>query len=167
LRAEIDQRTRGGKRQAAPFSTGTREPEPKRPGRKPSAGSFRSRDAAPPEAITRPLVDVKVIVDACPTCGGPLAEEHGDFAEVTERPERPRPQVTPSRVWGCRCTVCGQTVRGQYPDLAPDHAGAPAHRVGARVMAAAHALLDGVGIPVRNVPEGLRLLRGVQWPQGP
>lgn len=35
LRAEIDQLKRGGKRQAAPFSKGTRVAEPKPPGRKP------------------------------------------------------------------------------------------------------------------------------------
>jgi transposase len=41
LRAEIDQLTRGGKRQAAPFSKGTRAAEPKSPGRKPGSGTFR------------------------------------------------------------------------------------------------------------------------------
>lgn len=166
LRAEIDQLTRGGKRQAAPFSKGTRESAPKRPGRKPSSGTFRYREAPSAETITQPPVDVKVTVDACPTCGGPLAEEYVDFAYVTELPERPRPQVTQYRVWGCRCTVCGHTVRGQHPDLAPDQAGATAHRMGARVMAAAHALHYGVGIPVRKVPAVLRLLSGVQLTQG-
>ena len=37
LRAELDQLTRGGKRQAAPFSKGTRVPAPKPPGRKPGS----------------------------------------------------------------------------------------------------------------------------------
>ena len=41
LRAEIDQRKRRGKRQAAPFSKGTRVDEPTPPGRKPGAGPFR------------------------------------------------------------------------------------------------------------------------------
>lgn len=166
LRAEIEQLKRGGKRQAAPFSKGTREPEPKRPGRKPSSGTFRYREAPPPEAITMPPVDVKVTLDGCPTCGGPLEEARVDFAYQTELPECPRPQVTQYRVWVCRCTVCGQTVRGQHPDLAPDQAGATAHRLGARVMAAAHALHYGVGIPVRKVPAVLRLLSGVQLTQG-
>jgi hypothetical protein len=40
LRAEIDQLKRGGKRQAAPFSTGTRTTAPKSPGRKPGTGTF-------------------------------------------------------------------------------------------------------------------------------
>jgi transposase len=62
--------------------------------------------------------------------------------------------------------VGGHTVRGQHPDLAPDQAGATAHRVGARVMAAAHALPYGGGIPVRTVPAVLRLLSGVQLTHG-
>lgn len=80
LRAELDQLKRGGKRQAAPFSKGTRVAEPKTPGRTPGAGTFRYREAPPPEAITEPPVDVKVTLDACPACGGPLEEERVDFA---------------------------------------------------------------------------------------
>ena len=62
--------------------------------------------------------------------------------------------------------MCGHTVRGQHPDVAPDHAGATAHRLGARVMAAAHVLHYGMGIPVRKVPAVLRLLSGVRLTQG-
>ena len=41
LRAELEQLTRSRKRQAAPFSKGTRVPAPKPPGRKPGSGPFR------------------------------------------------------------------------------------------------------------------------------
>jgi transposase len=166
LRAEIDQLKRGGKRQAAPFSKGPREPAPKRPGRKPGSGTFRYRNAPPPEAITEPPVDVMVTLDACPACGGPLAEERVDLAYRTEIPECPRPKVTQYRVRVCRCTVCGTQIRGQHPDVAPDQWGASAHRVGARVMAAAHALHYGIGIPVRQVPLVLAALTGVRLTQG-
>ena len=104
LRAEIEQLKRGGKRQAAPFSKGTRVTEPKPPGRKPGSGPFRYREAPPPEAITEPPVDVQVTLDACPTCGGPLEGERVDLAYTTEMPQCPRPQVTQYRVWVCRCT---------------------------------------------------------------
>jgi hypothetical protein len=166
LRAEIEQLKRGGKRQAAPFSKGTREPEPKRPGRKPGSGTFRYRAAPPPEAITEPPVDVKVPCDACPACGGELVEERVDFAYRTELPAWPRPQVTWYRVWVGRCIACGTQVRGQHPDLASDPYGATAHRLGPRVRAAAHALRDGVGVPVRKVPAVLQVLTGVQVTQG-
>jgi hypothetical protein len=166
LRAELDQFKRGGKRQAAPFSKDTRVAEPKPPGRKPSSGTFRYRESPPPETIPEPPVDVRVLLDGCPVCGGPLAEERVDFAYRTELPERPRPQVTRYRVWVCRCTVCGQPVRGHHPDVAPDPYGATAHRLGPRVMAAAHVLPDGVGMPVRKVPLVMAALTGVQLTQG-
>jgi transposase len=166
LRAELDQRKRGGKRQAAPFSRGTRVVNPKPPGRKPSTGTFRYREAPSPEEITEPPVDVQVPLEACPACGGPLEEARVDFPDTTEIPASPRPQVTQSRVWVCRCVVGGTQVRGHHPDLAPDQYGATAHRVGARAMAAAHVLHDGVGIPVRKVAAGLAALTGVRLTPG-
>jgi transposase len=166
LRAEIDQLKRSGKRQVAPFSKGTRVADPKPPGRKPGAGPFRYREAPPPEAITEPPVEVQVTLDACPACGGPLAEEHVDCVYRTELPQFPRPQVVQYLVWVCRCTVCGTRVRGQHPDLPPEQAGATAHRLGPRVMAAAHALHYGVGIPTRKVPVVLEALTGVRVTQG-
>jgi hypothetical protein len=166
LRAEIDQLKRGGKRQAAPCSKGTRVAEPKPPGRKPGPGTFRSREVPPPEAITAPPVDVQVPHDTCPDGGGPLAEERVDFAYITEIPAMPQPEVTRYRVWVCRCTVCGAQVRGQHPDLARDQYGATAHRLGPRVLAAAPVLHDGVGIPVRKVPLVMAALTGVRLTQG-
>jgi transposase len=166
LRVAIEQLTRGGKRQAAPFSKGTRVAEPKPSGRKPGSGTFSYRAAPPPEAITEPSVDVQVTLDACPTCGGLLVEERVDWGYITELPAIPRPKVTPYRVWVCRCTVCGTQVRGQHPDLASDQHGATAHRLGPRVLAAAHALHYGVGIPVRKVPVVLAALTGVSLTQG-
>jgi hypothetical protein len=166
LRAEIEQLKQGGKRQAAPFSRGTRVTDPKPPGRKPGSGMFRYREAPPPEALTEPPVEVPVAFDECPTCGGPLAEERVDFVYTTELSELPRPQVIQYRVWVCRCMVCGHQVRGQHPAVAPDQVGATAHRLGPRVMAAAHVLHYGLGIPVRKVPAVLAALTGVHLTQG-
>ena len=166
LRAEIARLQRGAKRQAAPFSKGSRVAKPKRPGRKPGSGTFSFRQAPQPEEITEPPVEVPVTLESCPGCGGKLAEERVDFAYITDLPPIPRPRVTQYRVWVCRCTACGQRVRGQHPDLTPDQLGATAHRVGGRTMAAAHTLHYGVGIPVRRVPAVLRVLTGVELTQG-
>jgi transposase len=89
-----------------------------------------------------------------------------DLAYPTDLPPMPRPRVTQYRVWVCRCTKCGQRVRGQHPDLAPDQYGATAHRVGQRVMAAAHTLHYQMGIPVRKVPAVLETLIGLKLTQG-
>jgi transposase len=54
LRGEVDRLTREKKRQAAPFSKGTRVSQPKRPGRQPGQGSFSFRQTPRPEEITEP-----------------------------------------------------------------------------------------------------------------
>jgi transposase len=166
LRAENAQLQRGAKRQAAPFSRGTRTSQPKRPGRKPGEGTFTFRRAPRPEEITEPPVNVPVTLEACPHCGGELAQERVDFAYITDLPPVPQPRVTQYRVWVCRCTGCGRKVRGEHPTLAPDQYGATAHRLGPRTMAAAHVLHYQMGIPVRKVPAVLDLLTGTGLTQG-
>src|SRR5918996_1308871 len=140
LQVEVERLTREKKRQAAPFSKGTRVSKPKRPGRKPGEGTFSFRQAPRPEEITEPPVKVPVTLECCPRCGGKLAEERVDLAYLTELPPMPRPRVT------------------QY--------GATAHRLGPRAMAAAHALHYQVGIPVRKTPLVLNLLTGMELTQG-
>src|SRR5918992_739093 len=166
LRSEIAELKRSTKRQAAPFSKGTRVSNPKRPGRQPGEGTFSFRQAPRPEAITEPPVNVPVTLECCLRCGGKLAEERVDLAYITDLPPIPRPRVTQYRVWVCRCTGCGRKVRGGHPDLAPDQYGATAHRLGPRAMATAHALHYQVGIPVRKVPLVLSLLTGMELTQG-
>ena len=166
LQVEVERLTREKKRQAAPFSKGTRVSKPKRPGRKPGEGTFSFRQAPRPEEITEPPVKVPVTLECCPRCGGKLAEERVDLAYLTELPPMPRPQVTQYRVWVCKCTGCGCKVRGEHPNLGSDQYGATAHRLGPRAMAAAHALHYQVGIPVRKTPLVLNLLTGMELTQG-
>jgi transposase len=166
LQAALERLTRGAKRQATPFSKGTRVAKPKRPGRKPGRGLFCYREVPLATQFTEPPVDVPVTLESCPDCGGSLTEERVDFAYTTDLPSMPRPRVTQYRVSVCRCTSCGKQVRGQHPAVAPDQYGATAHRVGERVMAAAHGLHYGVGLPVRKVPVVLEALTGVTVTQG-
>ena len=166
LRRQLAVAQRSGKRQAAPFSKGGRTGSPKRPGRKPGIGSFSYRKPPSPDEVTEPPVDVEVAGDTCPRCGGRLEYEGVQVAYVTDILPVPRPQVTEYRVQTGRCLCCGKRVRGRHPDVAPDQYGASAHRMGRRVMAAAHVLHYGVGIPVRRVPVVLRALTGVELSQG-
>jgi hypothetical protein len=50
--------------------------------------------------------------------------------------------------------------------LAPDRRGATAHRLGPRLLAAAHQLRYGLGVTARKSPEVLGLLTGVRLTQG-
>ena len=165
LRKENAELRRGGRRQAAPFSKGTRVTDSKRPGRKPGTGTFSYRKSPTADEITEPPVEVGVRGETCAECGGRLKHERVDLAYTTDIPPIPRPKVTKYRVQVCRCTLWGRQVRGGHPDVAPDQYGASAHRVGARAMAAAHVLHYGVGIPVRKVPSVLGVLTGVELTQ--
>ena len=152
LHKQVAELKRAGKRQAAPFSKGGRSSRPKRPGRKPGMGSFSYRKSPSPDEVTEPLVEVAVAEDTCPGCGGRLEHEGVRVVYATDIPPVPRPQVTGYRVQICRCRSCGKQVRGRHPDVAPDQYGASAHRVGRRVMAAAHVL--------RSISEVVKTKRG-------
>ncbi len=158
LREEIERLKRWQRRQAAPFSKERPVKDPQKPGRRKGQGPFRRREA--PTAAPARTVDAEA-PPCCPFCGGPLEQDGVEFATTTEVPEQPQPEVTLYRVAKCHCAKCGKQVRGTAPGLATDPQGATAHRVGPGVMAAAHALHYGVGIPVRKVPEVLKELTGV------
>jgi transposase len=164
LKAQLDQVHRRGHRQAAPFSKDQRQDHPKRPGRKAGQGRFSFRGPPDPAWATEPPVEVRFPdpEPLCPGCGQPLEVERIESASTTEIPPQPQPMVRFYRVQVYRCPCCGQRVRASHPELAPDQYGATAHRVAPRVMATAHVLHYGVGIPVRKVPTVLRVLTGVE-----
>ena len=165
LQKQVAEAKRAGKLQAAPFSKGSRTSNPKRPGRKLGMGLFSYRKPPSDDELSGLPVDVTVADDNCPGCGGRLQHEGVSLAHVTDIPQMARPQVTEYRVQICRCVSCGRRVRGRHPEVGPDQYGASAHRVGRRVMAAAHMLHYGVGIPVRRIPTVLRALTGVELSQ--
>ena len=161
LQKQVETLLRSGNRQAAPFSKGKPVEHPKTPGRKPGQGPFLRR-SAPIEPATETITVAKP--ESCPHCGGDLEQQSVEDATTTHLPI-PRPVVTRYQVPVCLCQKCGKTVRGIALGLAPDQFGATAHRVGADVMAAAHALRYGMGVPVRKVPAVLGELTGVSLTQ--
>src|SRR3954453_10112721 len=165
LKAQLERRERDANRSAAPFSKGRREAQPKRPGRKPGQGHFTFRILPTSDQWTAPPIEVQLPEPICPCCGEPLQEHRVDFAAITELLPQPKPVVQPYRVWVYRCPTCETTVRAPHPDLAPDQYGATAHRMGPRVMAAAHATHYGLGVPVGKVPAVLHLYTGVRLTQ--
>jgi transposase len=163
LRAEIEQlKRRSG---AAPFSKGTRKPNPKRPGRKPGQGFFRFRNPPEQAADVEP-VNVPVDVQCCPDCGGRLGEGRREIVSITDIPAQPQPEVRRYAVETRDCGECGRKVRGQHPGIAPGQQGATAHRVGPHVKALAHILHYVHGVPVRKTPAIIEDLTGVRLTQG-
>jgi transposase len=162
LRAEVEQlKRRGG---AAPFSKGTRKPDPRPPGRKPGQGFFRFRGA--PEAAAAEAADVPVALGCCPDCGGALGKAKREIVSITDIPAQPLPEVRQYAVEIRDCRACGKKVRGQHPAIAPGQHGATAHRIGPRVKALAHILHYVHGVPVRKTPAILEELTGVRLTQG-
>jgi hypothetical protein len=166
LRAEVEQLRRGHARQAAPFSKGEPVQDPRKPGRKPGRGPFRRREPPAPGQLSEPPMDVPVAETDCPGCGGPLQPDRVEEASITDLPEVARPRVRLFRVAVKRCGRCGRTVRGRHRELAADQRGATAHRLGPRLLAAAHQLHYGLGVTARKLPEVLGLLTGVRLTQG-
>lgn len=162
LREELDLLKRSGHRSAAPFSKGKGKSNPKPPGRKPGQGYFRFRAA--PEQAAQEVITAEVPAQ-CPDCGGKLDRVREEWATTTDVVVNPQPRVTGYRVPVCRCRQCGKSVRGTAPGLAPDQAGATAHRLGPGVKAAAHVLHYAVGVPVRRVPQVLKELTGISVTQ--
>src|SRR5713226_3295627 len=142
-----------------------RKKKRKRSGRKAGKGRFTFRGAPAATATSGPPQSVPVTITQCPCCGGQLRWERTEDVTVTDTPEQPQPEVKCYAVEVRRCEACGQRVRGQHPDVAPDQYGATAHRVGPRVKAAAHAVHYGMGVPVRKVPLLLREFTGVEVTQ--
>ena len=163
LRAEIEQlKRRGG---AAPFSKGTRKPEPRPPGRKPGQGFFRFR-TAPEQAAETEAVEVPVAARCCPGCGGALGKARREIVTTTDIPAKPQPEVRRYAVETRECGKCGKKVRGQHPEIAVGQQGATAHRVGPRIRALAHILHYVHGVPVRKTPAIVEDLTGVRLTQG-
>jgi transposase len=146
--AEIERLKRSGKRQATPFSKGTRGQQPQKPGRKPGQGPFTCRPAPPPASVTA-RVRVPVTPPACPTCGGLLQSDGEEVVTITDLPPLVRPSIIAYHLARCRCARCGRPVRARHPAVAPDQRGATAHRLGPRLLAAAHWLHYGQGVPGR------------------
>ncbi len=165
LKGKLEELQRKGKRQAAPFSKGKKKTKPKRAGRKPGQGSFTYRKAPHRDEVTEPPVEVPVAETTCPECGEALKPSYVEFAYETELPAQPKPRVTEYRIEVKCCEHCGHKLRGRHPSVSEDQRGATAHRFGDRVMATAHALHYGLGVPMRKVPLILKELSGVEVTQ--
>ena len=162
LRKRIDELERRQKKSVAPFGRDIPNVDPQPPGRRVGQGEFTFR--APPQAqdVTR---EINVPLRAQCPCGGALDAQPSDLATLTDLPER-RPQVTAYHLAVGQCRQCGRRVRATHPDVRADQRGASAHRLGPEVLSLAHSLHDDLGVPVRQVPEVLRLASGLSVTQG-
>jgi transposase len=159
LKKELEEARRAGKRQAAPFSKGAPESNPKRPGRKPGHPPSH-RTAPPPEQIDR-TVEVPMPPN-CPGCHAPLGAApvtvHDQYQ--IDLPE-PKPVITRFRVPVARCPACYRRVQGRHPEQTSDALGAAAVQYGPRLLGFAADLKHRLGVSYRKCSSVLLTLAGL------
>jgi transposase len=160
LRGRLEAARREGKRQAAPFSRDTRQPNPKRPGRRPG-GAYGTK--ARRDRPTDDRVDESVAVGlpaCCPDCDGAVV-----FDEMREQFQEElvlaHSQMRRYEVALGHCTGCKRRVRGRHPEQTSDALGAAGVMLGPRAHALAAWLHVGLGVPMGKVAKILKTLGGI------
>jgi transposase len=163
LRRALEEARRAGKRQAAPFSQGPPQANPKKPGRKKGSGYGRKAHRAIPPAVDQTLE--APLPRCCPSCGGAVRETDVVDQYQTDIPE-PRVHRIRFRVHLGRCRRCGAPVQGRHPRQTSDALGAAASQVGPRAVALATELNKGLGLPYGKVAVVLREGFGLEVSRG-
>jgi len=139
----LEKATRGGKRQAAPFSQGEPKKDPAKPGRK-SGKSYGPKAHRPlPEQEPDEVLDVPLPPD-CPDCGGEVQEHHVDQQFQVEIPLRPIVRRFDIHVG--ECVDCGQPIRPRHPLQTSNAVGAATSQLGPDLQALIAMMKDKYGL---------------------
>jgi len=163
-RAERDQAQRQSKRQAAPFSKGTPQSQPKKPGRKSGDAHGRHGHRLPPPPTAIDEVIEAPLPDACPHCGGAVEETEVAAQYQTEIPRRPLIRQFNVHV-GC-CCGCGKRIQGRHPLQTSDALGAAAAQIGPDAQATVAMLNKTAGLSHAKIAQVFVALFGIQLTRG-
>lgn len=154
----LEEQTRSGKRQAAPFSKGLPKKNPKQPGRKRGEDYGRHQRRAVPGHVDE-TYDVPLPA-ACPECGSrELVDEATCLQWQTDLPQRPI--VRRFDIHCGHCAGCGERVQGRHELQTSDALGAAASQFGPNVHAAAAILNKELGLSHGKVARLMKLLFGI------
>lgn len=149
LRRQLEDERRKGKRQAGPFSKGSRKSDPKTPGRKPGTAygsQFKRRTPSKidrREAVACPLW--------CEHCGGRVQLDHTEKQYQTDVPPV-EPTTIEFTIDVGVCERCGRQVRGRHPEQTSSAAGQVGGvQIGPRAVAAATHLNKNCGMSWRRI----------------
>jgi len=159
LLQRIDELERSAKRQAAPFSKGQPQANPKKPGRK--AGNKHGRHAhrePPPPAHVDEELDAP-LPDHCPGCGGDVVEDHLDQQFQAEIPRKPIVRTFTIHCGHCR--ACGKHLRGRHPLQTSDATGAARSQLGGDAQAAIVYLNEWAGMSHGKIADTFDRLFGI------
>jgi transposase len=163
-RADRDLARRQSKRQAAPFSKGPPQAQPKRPGRKAGAAHGRHGHRLPPGPDQVDEILEAPLPNACPHCGGGVQPTAVCQQYQTEIPRRPLIRQFNVHV-GC-CQGCGRRVQGRHPLQTSDALGAAAAQLGPDAQAAMACLNKTAGLSHGKVASVLLGLFGIRLTRG-
>jgi transposase len=160
LERRLDEKDRASKRQAAPFSKGSPTPTPKKPGRKRGKkhGQRAHRPPPPPETIDAVLE--APLADACPHCGGEIAEDNEvDEQFQTDIPTQPTRRKF--RIHRGTCKGCGRRIRGRHPLQTSDATGAAQSQIGPNAQASIVYLNKRSGMSYGKIADFFREANGI------
>jgi transposase len=146
LKRQLEQAQRANKRQAAPFSRGTRKQNPKTPGRKSGSAYGQWHSKAIPQKVDEVIA---VSPSAQCECGGPL--------EVERIESQYQQEIVRKTIWRrfdiaiCRCQKCHKRVQGRDPRQTSDALGAAAVQLGPNALALAVKMNKELGMPHADV----------------
>jgi transposase len=160
----LEQSQRAAKRQAAPFSKGTLQPHPKKPGRKRGRrhGRHGHRPSPSPEQIDE--VHEANLPEACPACGGDIDETHVVQQYQTEIPRKPIHRQF--NIHCGACGRCGQALQGRHPLQTSDATGAAASQLGPDAQAAIVYLNKHAGLSHGKIVHAMHTLYGINLSRG-
>jgi transposase len=164
LRRQLDEATRAGKRQAAPFAKGQPTDQPKRPGRKPGKEYGRKAHRQPPSPEQINEIHEAPLPDRCPGCGGPLDETHIAQQFQVEIPRKPIHRQFNIHIGQCR--QCRRRVQGRHPLQTSDALGAAAAQLGPDTQSAVVELNKQGGLSHGKVTHCLESLFGIRLSRG-
>ncbi len=159
----LDQATRGGKRQAAPFSKGMPKPDPEPPGRKSGDAHGRHGHRTPPASEPQETIDVP-LPPACPDCGGPLEECEVVHQHQLELPRQPRHRRFDLHIG--RCRRCGRRVQPRHPLQTSDALGAANTHLGAHAQAFVAMMKNKFGLSYGDIRGILHDWFGLSFTRG-
>ena len=144
----LEKATRGGKRQAAPFSKGPPKERPNKPGRKSGKKYGPKAHRPPPQREPDEIIDVPS-PEQCDGCGGAVDEDHVDQQFQMEIPRRPIVRRFDVHLGTCRC--CGKRFRPRHALQTSDAVGAAASQLGPDLQAMIAMMKDKYGLSYGDI----------------
>ena len=157
LKKQLEEAQRAGKRQAAPFSRGTRKINPQPPGRKPGSAYGQHHRKPIPKKVDEVI---PVPPPAHCDCGGELEvvrTESQYQQEIQRQTFCRRFDITI-----CRCRKCGKRVQGRHSLQTSDALGAAAVQIGPEALALAVHMNKGLSMPHADVAAVLKTGFGLE-----